>query len=81
MPKSLLYGIISSENISYHSSTKNFGKFDLLFIIFLGFACFWAKKWTSADLMIFFFGLNVLLGRKLDICEYDDSQRTCSPFA
>ena len=56
-PKVLLFGIRHSENMSNHSSTKNFGKVQ--------------GKQQPADVMTFFF-LYLLLGRKIDICGRDD---------
>ena len=37
----------------------------------LVFTCFWAKEWTSADVMSFFC-LHLLLGKKMDIYGRDD---------
>ena len=59
------------------SFSANYGRDDL----FLVFICFWAEKWTSADVMTFFsffFGLHLLLGGKMDICGRDDL--FCSVF-
>ena len=68
LPNVLLFDIMNSENMSQHSSTKNFGKFQC--------------KLRSADVMIFFFGLHGLfLSRKMNMCGRDDPQKTCSPFA
>ena len=49
--------------MSNHSSTKFFGKFQC--------------KQRPADVMTFFFGLHLILDRKMDICGHDDPQRTC----
>ena len=59
-PHVLLFGITNSGNISNHSSTKNFGKFqckstacgrdDLFFLVF---TCYGAERWKFADLMTF----------------------------
>ena len=59
----VLFGIMDSENMSNHSSTKKFWEVsvltaacgrDDLFFFFLVFPCFWAKKWTSSDRVTFF---------------------------
>ena len=56
-PNVLLFGIMNSENMSNHSTTKNFGKVseqttacgsDDLFLVI---TCFWAEKWTCAYMM------------------------------
>ena len=72
----MLFGIMNSENMSNHFSTKNFGKFQCKLRacgrddLFLVFTCSWAGKWTSADVMTFFW--SSLLGGKVDICGRDD---------
>ena len=42
--------------------------------VFLVFTSFWEDKWTSEDVMIFFFffGLHVILGGKVDVGRRDD---------
>ena len=60
---------MNSENMSNHSSTKNFGKLQC--------------KLRPAEVMTFFFGLHLLSGRKMVICGRDDLSflvfTCCSP--
>ena len=68
-PNVILFGIMNSENMSNHSSTKNFGKLQC--------------KLRPAEVMTFFFGLHLLSGRKMVICGRDDLSflvfTCCSP--
>ena len=88
-PNVLLFNIMNSENMSNHSSTKNFGKFQrkqrpadvMTFYFFLVITCFWAEKWTFADIMTFFLVFSCFWAEKwTDMCGHDDPQRTSPPF-
>ena len=51
------FGVMNNENMSNHSSTKNFGKLycELLMTFFsLLFTCFLVENWSSVDMMTFF---------------------------
>ena len=76
---------MNSENMSSHSSTKSFGKFQYKLRPadenFFSLYMILGENWKSADVMTFFLGLHSILGGKLDICGCDDPQRTCLPFA
>ena len=56
-PNILLFGIMNSENMSNHFPTKNYTRsFSANYVpadvmtFFLVFTCFWAEKWTPADM-------------------------------
>ena len=77
-PNVLLFGIMNSENMSNHSSTKNFGKFQCkqrpadMMTFFWSSLSFWGIKMDICGHDDFFFGLHLFLGKKMDICGHDD---------
>ena len=66
---------------------ENFGKFQLklrpadAMTFFCSSLEFWAETWASAGVLTFFFGLHLILGGKLGICQRDDLQKSCPFFA